>query len=60
MAEAAPRRYMPTLAMAAEILEDMLSLGMTGVRLNLSHMSLKDAEPMLSNLRRAMRNCGKH
>lgn len=37
----------------ADILADMLRLGMTGVRLNLSHMSLEEAEPMLAALRRA-------
>ena len=39
----------------AEILGEMLSLGMTGVRLNLSHMSLLEAEPMLTALRNAVK-----
>lgn len=42
----------------AEILGKMLSLGMTGIRLNLSHMSLKEAEPMLSELHTAMDRSG--
>ncbi len=37
----------------AEILGDMLALGMTGIRLNLSHLSLTEAEPMLAALRSA-------
>ena len=43
----------------AEVLSDMLSLGMTGVRLNLSHMSLAEAEPMLDALRRAVSRSGR-
>ena len=43
----------------AEILRDMLALGMTGVRLNLSHMSLPDAKPMLAALNRAVSESGK-
>ncbi len=43
----------------AELLSDMLTLGMTGVRLNLSHMSLAEAEPMLNELRCAVKNCGR-
>ena len=42
-----------------EILTEMLSLGMTGVRLNLSHMSIQEAEPMLTSLKNAMENCGR-
>ena len=42
-----------------EILSDMLNLGMTGIRLNLSHMSLTEAEPMLDALRSAMSICGR-
>ncbi len=42
-----------------EILKEMLSLGMTGIRLNLSHMSLKEAEPMLAALRRAVTESGR-
>ena len=43
----------------AEILEEMLVLGMTGVRLNLSHMNLKEAEPMLDALRSAVKASGR-
>ena len=43
----------------AEILADMLRLGMTGIRLNLSHMSLAEAEPMLAALRRAVKDSGR-
>ncbi len=43
----------------AGILGEMLSLGMTGIRLNLSHMSLRDAEPMLTALRDAERISGR-
>ncbi|MBR6090612.1 MAG: pyruvate kinase [Anaerolineaceae bacterium] len=42
------------------ILAEMLMLGMNGVRLNLSHMSLEEAEPMLDSLRRAMAESGKN
>ncbi len=42
-----------------EILREMLLLGMTGIRLNLSHMSLAEAEPMLTALRRAETECGR-
>ena len=41
------------------ILRDMLSLGMTGIRLNLSHISLAEAEPMLASLRRAEADSGR-
>ncbi|MBQ6508699.1 MAG: pyruvate kinase [Flexilinea sp.] len=43
----------------AEILGEMLSLGMTGIRLNLSHMSLREAEPMIAALRSAETDSGK-
>ncbi len=43
----------------AEILREMLLLGMTGIRLNLSHMSLAEAEPMLTALRRAENESGR-
>ena len=43
----------------ADILSDMLRLGMTGVRLNLSHMSLSQAEPMLNALRCAEAESGR-
>ncbi len=43
----------------AEILRDMLAFGMTGVRLNLSHMSLEEAGPMLTALRSAVTDSGK-
>ena len=43
----------------AEILREMLTLGMTGIRLNLSHMSLAEAEPMLTDLRRAESESGR-
>ena len=42
-----------------ETLEAMLGLGMTGLRLNLSHMSLADAEPMLAALRTASAESGR-
>ncbi len=43
----------------AEILAEMLTLGMTGIRLNLSHMSLAEAEPMLDALRKASAESGR-
>ena len=43
----------------AEILREMLTLGMTGIRLNLSHMSLAEAEPMLKALRQAETESGR-
>ena len=43
----------------SDILKDMLLLGMTGVRLNLSHMSLAEAEPMLTALRCAEAESGR-
>ena len=43
----------------AEVLCDMLLQGMTGVRLNLSHMSLIEAEPMLTTLRSAEKKSGR-
>lgn len=43
----------------AETLGKMLTLGMSGIRLNLSHMSLEEAEPMLSALRNAETDSGK-
>ena len=42
----------------AEILEEMLRLGMTGIRLNLSHTGLDEAEGELKELRRAGRLAG--
>ena len=42
-----------------EILSDMLKLGMTGIRLNLSHMSLTEAGPMLDALRSAVSASGR-
>ena len=42
-----------------EILSEMLTLGMTGVRLNLSHMSLAEAEPWLDALHSAMKDSGR-
>lgn len=42
----------------AGMLENMLRLGMTGVRLNLSHMSLRQAGPMISALGKASRDSG--
>ena len=41
-----------------EILEDLLRAGMRGVRLNLSHRSLEEAEPEIRALRRAEKNTG--
>ena len=43
----------------AEILEEMLRLGMTGLRLNLSHVSLREAAGELRQLREAEARCGK-
>ena len=43
----------------AEILEQMIGAGMTGVRLNLSHLSLPQAEGELAALREAERRSGK-
>ena len=42
----------------AEILEQMLRRGMTGIRLNLSHISLEEAAGELSELRRAEKAAG--
>lgn len=42
-----------------ETLEIMLNLGMTGIRLNLSHSSLKDKSYWLGNLQQACHNTGK-
>lgn len=43
----------------AETLEEMLRLGMTGLRLNLSHVSLREAAGELRQLREAEARCGK-
>ena len=43
----------------AETLEQMLRLGMTGLRLNLSHVSLEQAAGELEELRRAEERRGK-
>lgn len=43
---------------SADVLEDMLRQGMTGVRLNLSHVTLPEAAPMVEALREAGRRCG--
>ena len=43
----------------AETLEEMLKLGMTGLRLNLSHGSLEQAAGELARLRRAEENAGR-
>ena len=43
----------------AETLEEMLNLGMTGLRLNLSHVSLREAAGELRQLREAEARCGK-
>ncbi len=42
----------------AETLEEMLRLGMTGVRLNLSHMTLPEAAPLAEALHRAAQRSG--
>ena len=42
----------------AEILEEMLRQGMTGIRLNLSHISLEEAAGELRELRRAEETAG--
>ena len=41
-----------------ETLKKMFSLGMTGVRLNLSHMTLEEAAPMIRALHEATDACG--
>lgn len=41
------------------MLEEMLRLGMTGLRLNLSHITLTQAQPMLEELRKASESSGK-
>ncbi len=42
-----------------ETLAAMFDAGMTGVRLNLSHVSLRSAEPQIRNLRAAAAHCGR-
>ena len=42
----------------AEILEQMLRRGMSGVRLNLSHVTLRRAASQVEALREAARRCG--
>ena len=41
-----------------KILREMLSLGMTGMRLNLSHMTLPEAAPMIRLLHDAADDAG--
>ena len=43
----------------AETLCEMIEAGMTGVRLNLSHITLHDAAEEIENLHRAAEKCGK-
>ena len=43
---------------SADTLEAMLRQGMTGVRLNLSHVTLPEAAPLVDALREAARRCG--
>lgn len=43
----------------AETLAKMIENGMTGIRLNLSHMTLREAEPLIGTLREAERRCGR-
>lgn len=43
----------------AETLCAMAEQGMTGIRLNLSHVSLREARPMLDALREAEKRCGR-
>ncbi len=43
---------------SADTLEAMLRQGMTGVRLNLSHVTLPEAAPMVEALHEAGRRCG--
>lgn len=43
----------------ADILEKMILNGMTGMRLNLSHITLREAAPLIDALREAERRCGK-
>ena len=47
----------PSCASADE-LEKMLRNGMTGIRLNLSHVTIEQAAPMIENLREAEARCG--
>ena len=42
----------------AETLEEMLRLGMTGLRLNLSHVTLPEAAPLVETLHRAEARAG--
>lgn len=42
----------------ADTLEKMFHAGMTGVRLNLSHVTIKDAAPQIEALHEAARRCG--
>lgn len=44
----------------ADVLERMLRCGMTGMRLNLSHVSLEESRPMLQQLEIAAHRCGVH
>ena len=41
-----------------ETLEQMFRAGMTGIRLNLSHTTLQDAEEQIVNIYQAAKNCG--
>ena len=41
-----------------DILEKMFHAGMTGVRLNLSHVTIKEAAPQIEALHEAARRCG--
>ena len=43
---------------SAEILAQMLEMGMTGVRLNTSHITLRDAEPWVEALQQAAQKAG--
>ncbi len=42
-----------------ELLKKMLEMGMTGIRLNLSHSSLEDNQDWLDNLKKAMEETGR-
>jgi len=43
---------------STEVLENMFAAGMSGIRLNLSHVSLKDAARQVENLHLAAKNSG--
>ena len=42
----------------AEILQKMFEAGMTGIRLNLSHVTLEESAPLIENLHKAAAEAG--